>query len=78
MKTVTMLEFRRHADRVLRRLEGGERLLLTYRGRPVARLEPVAGEAIRSDDPFYSLPVIDDPEARSLTNAEMDREIYGL
>ena len=42
MKEISMLEFRRDARRVLAAVRRGERLVLTYRGKPVARLEPVA------------------------------------
>lgn len=41
MKTVTMLEFRRDAEAVIRTVQTGESLLLTYRGKPAVRLEPV-------------------------------------
>ena len=41
MKTVTMLEFRQDAEGVLRRVAKGERLVLSHRGKPAARLEPV-------------------------------------
>lgn len=41
MKTVTMLEFRKHAEGVLRRVAKGERFVLSHRGRPAARLEPL-------------------------------------
>jgi predicted nucleic acid-binding protein len=36
-----MLQFRRNAQRAIAAIVRGERLVLTYRGRPVARLEPV-------------------------------------
>ncbi|MBA2557337.1 MAG: type II toxin-antitoxin system Phd/YefM family antitoxin, partial [Chloroflexi bacterium] len=54
MKTVTMLEFRRDARRALEAVRRGERLLLTYRGKPVARLEPVEpdGQEVTEDDPL--------------------------
>lgn len=37
MTSISMVEFRRNAEGVLRRIEQGEHLILTYRGRPVAR-----------------------------------------
>lgn len=77
MESVTMLEFRRQTDDVLRRLRNGERLLLTYRGRPVATLEPVNDGPITADDPFYSLDELADENAPPLTNEEMDRAVYG-
>lgn len=78
MKTITMLEFRKQAGRIVQQLERGERFLLTYRGRPVARLEPARDEAVPADDPFYDLLVIDDPNGSSLTNEQIDAVIYGV
>jgi antitoxin (DNA-binding transcriptional repressor) of toxin-antitoxin stability system len=40
MQSISMLELRQNAERVLSRLLRGERLQLTYRGKPVATLEP--------------------------------------
>jgi PHD/YefM family antitoxin component YafN of YafNO toxin-antitoxin module len=36
MKTVTMSEFRENAERILRRVAKGERLVLSHRGKPAA------------------------------------------
>lgn len=77
MTRVTMLEFRRHAERTIRRVQGGERLLLTYRGRPVVRLEPVLQDEVREDDPVYALADLADSGGRTLSNAEMDGIVYG-
>ena len=80
MKTVTMLEFRRDAARVLRWLQGGREVVrLTYRGRAVADLTPVAATARArppASDPFYRLPQLA-VSASGLTNAEIDRTVYG-
>ena len=57
MKTVTMLHFRRNAAGILRRIAKGERFVLSHRGRPAARLEPLLG-AVPSDlenDPFLTI-----------------------
>jgi antitoxin (DNA-binding transcriptional repressor) of toxin-antitoxin stability system len=52
-----MLEFRRNAESVLRRIAKGERFILSYRGKPVAQLEPtnstLAGNA--DADPFLTI-----------------------
>ena len=77
MKAVTMLEFRRNAEKIIRRSLQGERLVMTYRGRPVCRLEPVQAQAPAADDPFYRLPDLAAGKGTSLTNAEMDRIVYG-
>lgn len=79
MKTITMLEFRRDARRALDAVRRGERLLLTYRGKPVARLEPV-GETpeVPEHDPLLRVDdyAIDGPGG-TLPNDELDRLIYG-
>lgn len=75
-----MLEFRRDAQRALDAVRRGERLLLTYRGRPIARLEPVrdaqpaapADEALLRIDEYAVL-----GPRRKLSNAEIDQLVYG-
>lgn len=76
MKTVSMLEFRRDAERVLAKVQKGERLILTHRGKPVARLEPIVDESPGADDPFYSLADLAE-SGDSLTNSQMDEVVYG-
>lgn len=80
MKTLSMLEFRRDAGRALAALRRGERFLLTYRGKPVARLEPVRPEAaaVPDDDPLLRIDdfAVDGPGGR-LPNQEIDRLVYG-
>lgn len=79
MKTITMLEFRRDAERIVRAVERGQRFLMTYRGRPVVHLEPVKPSAeIREDDPIYHLASLADSKpGASLTNEEIDQVLYG-
>jgi prevent-host-death family protein len=80
MKTLSMLEFRRNAKGALDAVRRGERLLLTYRGQPVARLEPVRPDAaaVPDDDPLLR---VDDFAVEGaggpLGNAEIDRIVYG-
>ena len=75
-----MLEFRRDARRALDAVRRGERLLLTYRGRPIARLEPVRGAPARApaDDALLRIEeyAVEGPK-RKLSNAEIDRLVYG-
>lgn len=75
-----MLEFRRDARRALDAVRRGERLLLTYRGEPVARLEPVRPDAkdVPDDDPLLHVNeyAVDGPGG-PLPNDEVDRLIYG-
>ena len=77
MKTVTIVEFRNNMEATLRRVARGEGVLLTRRGRPVARLEPVLDRKIGLDDPIYSLGALA-VDGESLSNEEIERELYGL
>jgi len=75
-----MLDLRRDARRWIDAVRRGERLVLTYRGEPVARLEPVRPEGmeVREDDPLLRVDdfAVDGPGDR-LTNEEIDRLVYG-
>lgn len=76
MEKVSLLEFRRHADAVIRKVRQGQRLILTYRGKPVLRLEPIEDRHLDSDDPFYAMAELAMPNGRSLTNEEIDQIVY--
>lgn len=45
MKQIKVTEFRAHMPDYLRRVQGGESLLVMSRGKPVARLVPVSSGA---------------------------------
>ncbi len=77
MDTVSMAEFRRNAEAIIRKARQGKRMILTYRGKAVMRLEPISDELPDSDDPFYALPELADSRGKTLTNEQMDRIIYG-
>jgi prevent-host-death family protein len=76
-KSISMLELRTQAEEVLNRVQRGERLVLTYRGRPVARLEPVETDAYPPDDPFLSITDLAESGSGPLSNADIDRIVYG-
>ena len=80
MKTVTMLQFRQDAEGVLRRVAKGERFVLSHRGKPAARLEPI-GAAAPSDparDPFLGIGRRARPSSKGKTShADIDRILYG-
>lgn len=80
MKTVTLLEFRRHAEGVLRRVARGERFVLSRRGKPAARLEPVEGAAPADPlrDPFLGIARRAKPSPKGRTrHGDIDRILYG-
>jgi antitoxin (DNA-binding transcriptional repressor) of toxin-antitoxin stability system len=80
MKEMTMVEFRRSARRALEAVGRGERILLTYRGKAVARLEPVRPEPsdLSDDDPLLRIEdfAVDGPGG-PLPNEAIDRILYG-
>ena len=76
MEKVSILEFRRDARAVIRKVQQGKRLLLTYRGKPVMRLEPIQDHRIGPEDPFYGIAQFATPNGRSLTNEEIDQIVY--
>lgn len=80
MKTVTMLEFRQNAQSVLRRVAKGERLLISHRGKPAARLEPLATAPnnVLSHDPFLTIGsrATGSPKGKT-RHADIDRIVYG-
>jgi prevent-host-death family protein len=80
MKTVTMLEFRQNAQSVLRRVAKGERLLISHRGKPAARLEPLttAPNDVLSNDPFLTIASRASASPKGKTrHADIDRIVYG-
>lgn len=80
MKTVTMLEFRRNAEGVLRRVARGERFVLSHRGKPAARIEPLAGRPAgqAASDPFLNIARRAKPSPKGKTkHRDIDRILYG-
>lgn len=84
MSTITMLELRKGAAGIIRRLQKGESFELSYRGRAVGRLEPIDSESTDSpvpdDDPIFHLDRLAEagPAGEApLTNEEIDRIVYG-
>ena len=80
MKSVTMLEFRKDAERILRRVAKGERLVLSHRGKPAARLEPLSGPSTAdpATDPFLSITRRAQRSPKGKTNhGKIDLILYG-
>ncbi len=75
--TVSMLDLRNRAEEIVERVRNGEALVLTYRGRPALRLEPIRHSKGASDDPFYRLPELASPRGASLSNRQIDDAVYG-
>jgi prevent-host-death family protein len=77
MQTISLLDFRQDAEGILARVQKGQRIILTRRGKPVARLEPIADDAPGTEDPFYRLGELSAAGGESLSNAQIDDIVYG-
>ncbi len=76
MKKISMLDFRLDAERIIAQVQKGQRMILTRRGKPVARLEPIVDESADSEDPFYALCDLA-AAGESLSNSRIDQILYG-
>jgi len=54
MKKISMLEFRLNTEKIIKQVQSGQSLILTRRGNPVARIEPIIQETQDPNDPFFS------------------------
>jgi antitoxin (DNA-binding transcriptional repressor) of toxin-antitoxin stability system len=77
MERVSLVQFRRNARAVIRKVAAGRGVLLTVRNRPVVRLEPIVADQVSQDDPFYQLGRLASANVNALTNEEIDKIIYG-
>jgi antitoxin (DNA-binding transcriptional repressor) of toxin-antitoxin stability system len=78
MQSVSMLEIRRDARGVVKRLARGECLTLTYRNRAIGELRPISRPGVRSaDDPVYRLAECAEDLGGGLDARAADALIYG-
>ena len=76
MKQISMLQFRKHSKQIIKWARQGKRMILTYRGNPVFRIEPIRENAPDKNDLFYSIDQIAINEGGNLTNQKMDEIVY--
>ena len=71
-------ELRFKFKRVLEAMEQRRALILTYRNRPIARIEPLDEDEHRcsEEDPFFQLSALAEPMGAADPD-ELDAEIYG-
>lgn len=76
-EAISTHEMRFQFGRILRAVKAGRSLTLTYRNKPLARIVPLKMQAhISTDDPVFRLHELAEPMG-PLSNAEIDRAIYG-
>ncbi len=76
MRSVSVLEFRKDTKKILRWASQGQRMIMTYRGNPVCRIEPIDDEIPSENDPFYMLDRMAEATGGSLNNEEIDGILY--
>ncbi len=76
MDRVSILQFRRQAEAIIRKVRQGKRLILTYRGKPVLRLEPIREQPVGPGDSFYALGELAVADGETLSNEEIDQIVY--
>jgi len=75
--SISTHEMRFEFSRVLRAVQAGRSLTLTYRNEPLARIVPLTPRAAPPvDDPIFRLHELAEPIG-PMTNQEIDRAIYG-
>lgn len=78
MKIISLLEFRRNSKKILDFARRGERMIMTFRGKPVCRIEPIEENKIDAQDPFYQIGSLAQGGQKSLDNKQIDKIIYNL
>lgn len=77
MEQISLLEFRKNAESIVQKVARGRRLILTYRNRPMIRLEPIEPTAEVNGDPFYDLARRPARRGKALSNEDIDQIVYG-
>jgi antitoxin (DNA-binding transcriptional repressor) of toxin-antitoxin stability system len=78
VKTISASELRSKSSSLVRALEKGRAVGLTYRGQKLAQIVPVRqSNGIYAEDPLYKLHRHADRRASPLDDKAMDRLIYG-
>jgi antitoxin (DNA-binding transcriptional repressor) of toxin-antitoxin stability system len=78
MKTISTSQLRSQTRSLVRTLEGGKSVSLTYRGHKLANIWPLKSKnGVGADDPLYHFHRLADKLAKPLTDSEIDRLIYG-
>jgi prevent-host-death family protein len=78
MENVTVRDLRNHGADVLRRVEGGESLVVTRDGVPVAELRPLPGHGVSAAElrrRWARLPVVDADRFRADLAAALDESL---
>ncbi|RPI80012.1 MAG: type II toxin-antitoxin system Phd/YefM family antitoxin [Desulfobacteraceae bacterium] len=76
MKIISLSEFKKNTRQVIHLIKKGQRIILTYRGKAVCRLEPLNNKKAVKNDLFYKINRLADTTAGDLSDDEIDRILY--
>jgi len=81
MTSITMLDLRKNSNILLEKLKRKEKILLSFRGKPVATIHPISQESDWESDSFLqfinSIPKSTGKKSK-LSNEEIDSLVYGI
>jgi antitoxin (DNA-binding transcriptional repressor) of toxin-antitoxin stability system len=78
MKTISTSQLRSRTRLLVRALESGTAVSLTYRGQKLANISPLKlKNGVRSDDPLYRFHRLAAKSAKAMTDRQIDRLVYG-
>jgi antitoxin (DNA-binding transcriptional repressor) of toxin-antitoxin stability system len=78
MKTISTSQLRSRTRSLVRTLEKGTAVSLTYRGHKLANIWPLKSKnSVRADDPLYRLHRVASKSAKPLTDRQIDLLVYG-
>jgi len=79
MKTISTSQLRSRTRSLVRTLEKGSTVSLTYRGHKLANIWPLKSKnAVSAGDPLYGFHRLADKSAKPLTDRQIDRVVYGV
>jgi antitoxin (DNA-binding transcriptional repressor) of toxin-antitoxin stability system len=78
MKTISTSQLRSRTRSLVRTLENGTTVALTYRGHKLANIWPLRlKNGVRADDPLYRFHRLAKKFTKPLTDRQIDRLVYG-
>jgi antitoxin (DNA-binding transcriptional repressor) of toxin-antitoxin stability system len=78
MKTISTSQLRSRTRSLVRTLENGTTVSLTYRGHKLANIWPLKLKSgVRADDPLYRFHRLSSKFVKPLTDRQIDRLVYG-
>ena len=81
MTSITMLDLRKNSNILLEKLKKKEKILLSFRGKPVATIHPISQESDWESDSFLdffnSIPKSTNKKSK-ISNEEIDSLVYGI